>query len=224
VIRFLGVVVFLWAGFNFVATFSNIPVIDEQIRRDSLDGGWTVAVGSDLFDKGQYLFQIGYGYANADDSMAKNTDEDNPMALANERAELAVLYLSESVSVDPGNAHAWAALAWSEAALGNIDGARAAMVTSWKIAPYNMQLAATRPEFVALIDELILEDIEFASASGLDEDVQDELLLPKLTEFELGHARADLGLLASRNRALAEEIAISSPVLENLLPPLSTLE
>lgn len=215
-VRLLGFIVFVWAGVNFVTTFSNIPVIDEQIRKDSLDGDWTVAVGSSLFDKGEYLFQIGYGYANADDSMAQNTDEGDPMALANERAELAVTYLTESVSVDPGNAHAWAALAWSQASLGDIEAARSSMVASWTIAPHNRQLAQTRPEFIALIDELILEDLEFASAEGLE--TEDEFLLPKLTPFELDHAQTDLGILALRDRALAVEIAESSPVLQELLP------
>lgn len=203
-IRILSLGVFAGALTNFALTLGGAPAGNADIRQDSIFGDWRLALSSTLFDKGEYLFQIGYGFANAEDSMQANTDPDDPYALARERAELAVKNLRESLALTPGNVHAWSALAWSEAALGNIDAARQAMAVSWQIAPYNSGLAVSRPEFVAYLGDLLL-DQEFAEDG--------EPTIAPISEAELSSVAKDLALLAELNPEFAAEVIETSDVL-----------
>ena len=77
-----------------------------------------------------------------------------------ERADTAIEFLEESVLLDPGNAHAWAALGDAQSLLGDMEGARQAMAISAALAPTNVQLADTRLTFAALLDELVHGEFE----------------------------------------------------------------
>lgn len=210
-LRVLGTIVFLWAGFHLWQVFSNTPVFNADARAESAAGGWRLQLGSLQFDRGTYLFQLGYGYATANENF--NLDGSGDIVDDTEtRNTQAIALLRESLSLDPGNAHAWAQLAWAETGLGNTAAAREAMAASWQLAPYNSELSVSRPDFLALVDDIIRFEAEFAEEG-------EEAALPPLTEAEITGAGRDIALLADRDYRLAEDITSISEVLAPLLPP-----
>ena len=204
-VQLLGAGLLVGAATNIFVALSSVPAGNQELRQDGILGTWRVGSSAALFDQADYYFQIGFGYANADDSFVSNEDPDNFEALAQERAQLAVDNLSRSLARAPGNAHAWTLMAWSLASLDRIEEARNAMMNSWRIAPYSFELAGIRPEFTALIDELIADEVLLG-----------DLQLAPLSEVELAGASRDIVVLLRNNEFFAEEIADTSPLLTDM--------
>lgn len=200
-VRLLGIALLIAAAWNFSATLSGVPAFDRTARQDSIQGGWRLPLGSALYDRGEYLFQLGFGFANADDSISTDATaiaSEDFLALALERSERAEELLAEAVTLDPANAHAWAWLAWSQSMLGETESARETMRISWELAPFNRQLAATRLDFGLLIEELAIDE---------PEDI------PPLSDEEWGALRRDYAVLAQRGGELPKTFLELMPQL-----------
>ncbi len=160
---------------NFIILYTSVPVTQSDLRRNNVEGGWRIEIGEAMFDQGTYLFQLGYGMINADVSTTGADEGVDPATLIETRSASAAEYLAESVRLDPGNTYAWAGLAWAHALDGDMAAGRAAMVTSWEIAPNNLQLASSRADFFSMVDGLTGDGAGFAMEDIL-EDFDEETL------------------------------------------------
>lgn len=136
-------------------TLAQTPAFSSKLRADTVEGSWRINEAASMYDTGAYNFQRGYGFLMADvvlPDIETAIGENNEQAeLATARLTMARTALDDAIKSDPGNAHAWLAIAWTEARLGETNLARAALKTSWELAPNNLQLAESRIELAALI-------------------------------------------------------------------------
>lgn len=192
-IRICGALLLVVAFWNFGATFRGVPAFDAEARQEGALGDWRLPLGAAMYDRGVYLFQLGYGFANLDDSILLGGAAAAPEGFVDdpvERAERAILLLSDAVELDPGNAHAWAWLAWSHSAVGEMDKARETMAIAWELAPYNRELAVTRLDFATIVQELSTFEGEG---------------VPPLNEIEVAAVKKDYAVLGLRDEDLLEE-------------------
>ncbi|MDU8944951.1 hypothetical protein [Ovoidimarina sediminis] len=129
------------------STLGQTPAFNPRLVSETLVGQGRLPMSHMMYDRGLYDFQRGYGFLMANTvitgAVGAQTRQFSP-DLALERAERADAALQSAVRIDPGNAHAWAALAWARAKLGDREGALSAWRVSYRIAPYNKTLAGTR--------------------------------------------------------------------------------
>jgi hypothetical protein len=154
--RFMMIVLLIFSGASIWLTLRQTPAFNPQLIADTVVGDGRVFEGPAMYDLGAYAFQRGYGFLIADTLISPDTqesDQDASSELAADRARLAVEALELAVSQDPGNAHAWAFLAWARARLGNNSGAMEALHVSWKIAPNNKALADMRLNLAGLLTD-----------------------------------------------------------------------
>ncbi|MCB1335638.1 MAG: tetratricopeptide repeat protein [Roseivivax sp.] len=194
---------FLAAGVYAAAgVISNAPAFNTDLRRDTVYGDWRTGYSADMYDEGAYLFQLGYGRVMADVLFSEDTEAIGEMAdldTAIRRAQEAVALLEESLSLDPGNAHAWANLAWAASMSGDAALAEKALRASWELAPNHLSLAARRMTLVAAL-------------TGPEE----------LEPFQPGPAdiarmRVDYALLQQRDTATVEALLEINPEIEALV-------
>ena len=124
------------------------------MRIEGLYGDWRVPDGPALYNRSDYLFQLGYGFANGDAVVSGATEDRNELASVDkskQRSETAIELLIDSLELAPGNAHAWDSLAWSYALVGDYDNAMDAISASWVLAPNNFALALSRLPLIDLI-------------------------------------------------------------------------
>jgi hypothetical protein len=123
------------------------PAFDAGARTEGVYGDWRVQDTATLYRAPDYLFQLAYGYLQADAIESLETgsaDEIADEATARARAETARALLERSLALAPADAHAWGALAWAEAMGEDDAAARAALDASWALAPWNLALGAQR--------------------------------------------------------------------------------
>jgi len=133
------------------------PAVHPDARETGVFGDWRVPVVAALYNRSDYLFQLGFGYVQADllaSGATENRDEIADFDTALARARRAEELLSESVRLAPANAYGWAYLGWSRALSGNLSGATEAFERSWVLAPHNLRLAPTRLGFYGLLTGL----------------------------------------------------------------------
>ncbi|MFK7880684.1 hypothetical protein [Roseobacter sp.] len=166
---FYGALLIL-SGASIFLTLSNVPAFDADLRKPTIFGDWRVATNSAMYDKATYAFQRGYGFLAADALVSSETEAGDEIAtieMAEKRARAAVDALEESIDSDPGNAHAWASLAWGHARLGADEIALTSLRNSWELAPYNRVLAATRVNLVSIVTTPELANIRLS-----EQDIQ----------------------------------------------------
>jgi tetratricopeptide (TPR) repeat protein len=133
------------------------PAVDRSARQDGAFGDWRVPDGRALYLAPNYLYQLGYGYLQADAMASRVTeppDEVADTATAQRRARRAEALFEESLRLAPASARTWAALAWARALHGDVEGAEAALVVSWAIAPWSGNLAAERFALAEVLQHL----------------------------------------------------------------------
>ena len=154
---------------------SAMPAFDRNARVEGLFGDWRVPVVGAVYNRSDYLFQIGFGLLQGDLVASPATEERNELAsidTAIDRARRAHDALSASAELAPGNAYTWAFLSWADVMTGDDAAALANLTVSWDLAPSNVQLAPVRlnlyellldlgtlPEDTAAIDEKVKADI-----------------------------------------------------------------
>lgn len=180
------------------------PAFNADVRRAGVFGDWRVNPGTSLYDRSEYYLQLGYGHLNADGLVngAAESDGTGDDAIGGPDAiEKAVEFLEESVTLAPGNAHAWAWLAWAYASRG--DGAKAldALEASWRLAPYHVHLAITRLTCFEVIKTS-------SENTGIGSD----------NEITRTGVRRDLDALARYNRRAFRDAMAQSDVLRLYRP------
>jgi len=167
--RFFGLALLILSGASIFSALSDTPAFDPDARKETVLGGWRIAANTAMYDRGTYAFQRGYGFLAADALFTANTENRDELAsadIAEVRALQAIEALKEAVSVDPGNAYAWASLGWGMARIADDQAALEALRTSWKLAPNNRVLADSR---IALIGAITMPDISTVELSAADQ-------------------------------------------------------
>ncbi len=158
------------AAYNITSVITTTPAFAEAERVEGVSGTWRLRTSTALYDRSEYLFQLGYGYLNGDLQDINRGTDISALGSADEavaRARQAIELLEDSLELSPGNAHAWAALAKAHMAAGDLGTALDATRTSWALAPHNGTLSIVRLEIV----EGLLELSEEAELFGFSEDV-----------------------------------------------------
>lgn len=131
----------------FRAMSGQAPALQSDLLVEGITGDRRLSNLSDMYDRGSYLFQQGYGYVNADALSFAGIEGPGELAsieTAAARFAAAKDLLAESLRHDPANAHAWLAYAQALATTGELEAGRAALVTSWELAPTTRRLALNR--------------------------------------------------------------------------------
>ena len=142
------------------------PAVDPAARQVGLYGDWRVPDGRALYIAPEYLYQLGYGYLQADvysSGVTEAPGEVADAATAQARAQQAEVLFTESLRLAPANARSWASLAWARALGGNLGGAEDALLVSWDLAPWSGSLAAERFALAEMLQQI---DPTGSSASG----------------------------------------------------------
>lgn len=185
---------------SFFALVRDLPVFEKSSRVEGLFGDWRVPVTIGLYDRSEYLFQVGFGYLQGDvvaSSVTEARDEIASMETARGRAVAARSALESSAFLAPGNAFTWGFLGWARAMEGDTVGALSALEVSWSVAPYNFQLAPAR---VNLLEVLV--------------DIDPRVL--SWREVRAAAAR-DLSLLQKYDRRYLEVVLEDAPLLRELV-------
>lgn len=155
------------------AVSQSAPALTPSLRSDGLFGDWRTVRPAALYNDADYAYEIGFAYLQADLLFAEATEPQGELATvetAADRANAAIQYLRRSVEASPGNARAWSALAWAHALAGETGASRAALLTSWSLAPHNTYLATQRlPLYQLLLSETGGADLaDFARIDARD--------------------------------------------------------
>jgi hypothetical protein len=153
-IQMLALLVF--AAAVVVTTLGRTPAFNPRLVADTVVGEGRTALSPAMYDRGTYDFQRGYAFLMADAILPGDLDAWRSSVAPVEsryRAAQARDALASAVRNDPGNAHAWAHLAWAQARLGDRAGALAAWRRSTETAPFSGILASTRLDLVGLLSE-----------------------------------------------------------------------
>jgi hypothetical protein len=157
------------------------PAIDRTARLPGAAGDWRVADGPSMYLRPDYLYRLGLGYLEAAGvGSAAPQSETPPADLMRERAETARDLLSESLRLAPADARTWTALASANARLDLDEDARAALFSSWDLAPHTLLLAVERVALAEVIPpppdgtpererwaRAVKQDVEILERSGL---------------------------------------------------------
>lgn len=130
-----------------VLALRGAPAFDETARRTGAFGDWRVPDSHALYMKPDYLFQLAFGYLQADafpSAATEGPDEIAALETALGRVTRAHALLEESLALAPASARTWVSLAWAQALMGDIAAAQEALLVSWRLAPNNLGLAAQR--------------------------------------------------------------------------------
>ncbi len=198
---------------NVIKTLSDSPAFVEAARVDGVLGEWRLQTGSALYDRSEYLFQLGFGYVNADGTFSTAGEDIGQVAggsLGLERGETAKDLLEESLRLSPGNAHAWATLAEANMIASDFEAAFAALRRSWELAPYNASLSIRRLSLA----ETALELREEAVIFGVE-----ELAPPEFTESDLKSLVGDFEVAQRFSKPLFSDYMTRAVFVPELLQP-----
>lgn len=160
-----------------VSALSNTPAFNQETRAGTILGGWRIADSPAMYDKGAYAFQRGYGFLMADALVSGATEGRNELAspeTAAARARQAIDAFEIAVSLDPGNAFAWAYLARAYARVAETEAALDALSISWSLAPYNRHLASIRVDLAGIMTTPMFgfPDLSANDLAGLRRDME----------------------------------------------------
>ncbi|AZQ66769.1 hypothetical protein EF888_06210 [Silicimonas algicola] len=136
---------------------SSMPAFDSDARVEGLFGDWRVPVVEAVYNRSDYLFQVGFGLLQGDLVASSATEERDELAsvdTAIARARRAREALAESAALAPGNAYTWAYLAWADAMQADDAAALSDLNVSWALAPASAQLAPVRLNLYELLLDL----------------------------------------------------------------------
>ena len=171
--RMLMIMLLLAAGGAIWKTLGATPAFNPALVSETVVGQGHTGMVRAMYDKGYYDYQRGYAFLMAETLISGETEGRNEVAPRHvlwSRAAKGRAALSSAVAQDPGNAHAWAQLAWSHARLGDRNGAWRALVVSWDVAPFNRTLADTRLNLAGLLTRR--EAPSGAAASAIARDME----------------------------------------------------
>ena len=86
----------------------NAPAYNKALRAESVTGDWRVPVSRALYNNGEYLFQLGYGFLQGDSAallLGEGSLPDRDTFLS--RVKTSVAYLEKSLTSAPGRVDGW---------------------------------------------------------------------------------------------------------------------
>ena len=152
--RLLMLALLVFSATVVAATLGRTPAFNPRLVADTVVGDGRTALSPAMYDRGTYDFQRGFGFLMADAILPGDIDDWRSSVApveARYRAAQARDALASAVRHDPGNAHAWAHLAWAQARLGDRAAALAAWRRSTEIAPHSGILASARLDLIGLL-------------------------------------------------------------------------
>jgi len=155
--RLPGLLLLAMGGGSAFLILTAMPSFDRNARVDGLFEDWRVPISSALYNRSDYLFQVGFGLLQGDlvaSSVTEERDELASLETALDRAARGRRALEASAALAPGNAYTWTFIGWAAALEGDPEGALAAMETSWELAPWSFQLAPVRLNLFELLVSL----------------------------------------------------------------------
>lgn len=155
-VRVIMLALLVFSATAVLATLGRTPAFNPDLQSETIFGNGRTALSTAMYDKGTYDFQRGFGFLMAEATVSADTaawEEFVAPEAALARALKARDALTSAVSLDPGNAHAWAHLAWALARAGDRAGSLEAWRISSRIAPNNQSLARTRLDLIGLLSE-----------------------------------------------------------------------
>lgn len=161
------------------------PAVDPAARQVGLYGDWRVPDGRALYIAPEYLYQLGYGYLQADVFPSSETEAPGEVAdaaTAQARAMRAEALFTESLRLAPASARSWASLAWARALGGNFKGAEDALLVSWGLAPWSGNLAVERYALAEMLQQI--DPMGSGASRGWQEALARDL--DTLTQFDPG--------------------------------------
>lgn len=147
----------LLSGTAIRGVVGNVPAFQPDLNITAITGRAQLSNTRDMYDHGAYLFQIAYGYLNAEVLLFGNlepADEIASLETAQTRLEKARDLSRRSLQLDPANAHAWQVHAMSSLAVGTLEEAEAALQRSWELAPTTYRLSLSRIHMIEALREL----------------------------------------------------------------------
>jgi len=180
---------------SFAQVALNAPAFSPDVREESVLGGWRLAQGETHYVVSDYLYQLGYGYLQADTaSLLLGNDALPELEVFDRQMQRSIHLLEDSLTYSPGRAGAWTSIAWAALLRDDVDRAEQALMTSWQLAPFNFAEAADRVGLVSFMEDFygpVASISEFAEAAAA-RDVQ------TLEAYDQGYLNAlpgDLELL-----------------------------
>ena len=152
--RLMMLVLLVFSSLVVWKTLTQTPAFNRQLVSDTIIGEGRLFNSRFMYDRGAYEYQRGFGYLATTEKTpgfrSADAERASPAALKY-RAYKAMDALETAVSLDPGNARAWVALAWARASLNDRSGSVDALRVSWEIAPNNRTLAIRRLSLVGIL-------------------------------------------------------------------------
>jgi hypothetical protein len=137
-----------------VSVVTTAPAFTLDLREESVLGDWRLAQGETHYVVSDYLYQLGYGYLQADTASLLLGDDALPeLEVFDRQMKRSIDLLEESLTYAPGRAGAWTSIAWASLLREDVDLAQRALQTSWQLAPYNFAEAADRVALVSFMEE-----------------------------------------------------------------------
>lgn len=152
---FLSGAAFLCVGLaGAVSMQQQAPALNQGLRVESVAGTERTVSNTDMYFRGEYLFEIGYGFLRSDVlSVVLAVPEDLADTDTARRAlTTGVSHVEHSLRLDPANAYAWQAYAEGLLALGRRSDAIEALSRSFHLAPSTPLLARRRMRMVDIVD------------------------------------------------------------------------
>jgi tetratricopeptide (TPR) repeat protein len=146
---------------SLVALISQAPAFNTELRRDNVYGQQLLQINRDMYDRSRYLMQQATSFIRADALPFGDAETGlvaAPLDVAEERGVQAVALLEESLTINPGNAHGWATMAWAQLYAGFVDESLDALRASWRLAPYNYSLTLERIDLALILFDPDLAD------------------------------------------------------------------
>jgi hypothetical protein len=163
------------ATISFFQVANHSPAFSPSLREASVLGDWRLAQGETHYLLGDYYFQLGYGYLQADTaSLLLGSDDLLETDAFDRQMQRAIELLRASLEYAPGRAGTWTSLAWASVMRDDQSAAGNALRTSWQLAPYNYAEAADRLAIIAFVQEFAGTPIatEEILAVSTERDVQ----------------------------------------------------
>ena len=165
---------FAVGAFAMQAVIAQTPAMREDLQVEGVFGSTRLQDLTSMYDHGQYLYRMGYGFLLADAFVLEGSDSPTQLAPENVRAarfERAETLFRESLVLDPANAQTWSSYARALLIRGDTEGARGALERSFALAPTTPGEAYNRLSLISTIRQMTGEADAYAAMAEADKRV-----------------------------------------------------
>ena len=107
---------------SFAQVALNAPAFSPDVREESVLGDWRLAQGETHYVVSDYLYQLGYGFLQADTaSLLLGNDALPELEVFDRQMQRSIDLLEDSLTYSPGRAGAWTSIAWASLLRDDVD-------------------------------------------------------------------------------------------------------